>query len=210
MIQRKSKIVPKPKKCKGTGQATGYGCGKLTKHRKYGLGKMCCYADWLLTSDAGIAKLSKAQYQVQKPRLELEKAEKEKKERTGITTLIKSVVNVFHEYVRLRDKHKPCIACGTPWKDDFQASHFFKAELYSTLKFHEDNVHGGCVKCNIPLEGNLSPYAVNLPNRIGLERFEELNRLAALEKQTDFKWCREQLIETRKYYNQKLKELKNR
>lgn len=202
-------IQNKPKACKGIGKAKGYGCGKLTLHRVHGLGKMCCYASWLYTSDAGKAKLSKAINQVQKPRLELEKAEKEKKERTGITTLIKSVVNVFHEYVRLRDKHKPCIACGTPWKEDFQASHFFKAELYSTLKFHEDNVHGGCVKCNIPLEGNLSPYAVNLPNRIGVERFEELNRLAALEKQTYFKWCREELREIRDKYKVKLKELKN-
>lgn len=198
------------KKCKGMGQAHGFGCGKLTlaKTRKYGLCPSC-YPDWLLNSDAGKVKMHKAINQVQKPRLEFEKALKEKNDRKGITTLIQSVVTVFHQYVRERDKHKPCIACNTPWKEDFQASHYYKAELYSTLKFHEDNVHSGCMECNLRKEGNLSKYAVNLPLRIGTEKFEILNELAALEKKTRFKWCREELREIRDKYKVKLKELKN-
>ncbi len=44
-------IEPKEKPCKGEGIAKGYGCGKMTKYRVYGLGKMCCYADWLLNSE---------------------------------------------------------------------------------------------------------------------------------------------------------------
>ena len=129
---------------------------------------------------------------------------KQDKDRKGLTTLIKSVVNVFHEYVRLRDQGKPCIACGTEWKPDFQASHFYKAELYSTLKFNENNALSGCMECNLRKEGNLNEYAINLPKRIGLDNYDKLNRLAELDKKIKFKWNREELNSLRKYYREKL------
>lgn len=199
----------KEKPCKGIGQTKGHGCGKPTKYRKYGLGTMCgCYATWLFSTDLGKLKMQKAIIQVQKPRLELEKAFEEKKSRRNITTLIKAVVVVCHNYIRLRDKGNPCIACGTPYKDDFQASHYFKAELYSSLKFNEFNIHGGCMECNLRKEGNLSEYAVRLPERIGVEAFENLNYIASKEKTQVFKWDREMLKATRDYYNKKIKELK--
>lgn len=201
-------IPHKKHKCKGIGKAKGFaGCGVMTYYRKYGLCMANCYPEWLLHTDAGKIELEKAQLKAEKPRKELEEAEKQKKNRDKITTLIKSVIDVCHKYIRKRDKGKPCIACGTPWMENFHASHFYKSELYSSLKFHEDNIHGGCVKCNIPLEGNLSEYAVNLPKRIGKERFEELNRLAEMEKRLDHKWDREELKRIRTHYRDKLKEL---
>lgn len=202
-------IKPKEKPCKGIGETKGHGCGKLTLHRKYGLGLMCgCYATWLFTTDNGKLKMQKAIEQVQKPRIELEKAFEEKKGRNKITTLIQNVVIVCHNYIKLRDKGKPCIACGTPYKDDFQASHYFKAELYSTLKFNEHNIHGGCMECNLRKEGNLSEYCIRLPGRIGIEAFENLNYLANQDKKQVFKWDRGMLKATRDYYKQKIKELK--
>ncbi len=108
----------------------------------------------------------------------------------------------------MRDKGKPCISCGTPWHQDFQAGHFYKAELFSTIKFHELNIHGQCVQCNIRKEGNESEYRVNLPQRIGKENFDHLNHLAVIDKKTDFKWDRETLLEIRKYYRKKIKKLK--
>lgn len=200
-------IEPKPKPCKGTGQAKGYGCGKITKYRVYGLGKMCCYANWLLTSENGKIKLAKAELKVTKDRRELEAVKEEKKQRNGLATLLKSVRDVCHKYVRLRDKGKPCISCGEPYHKDHQAGHFYKAELFSSIKFNEDNIHGQCVQCNIRREGNESEYRVRLPNRIGKEKFEKLNDLAALDKQINHKWDREELKRIRSYYNQKLKEI---
>ena len=53
-------IEVKEKPCLGMGIAKGYGCGHKTKHRIYGLGKMCCYPNWLLTSDNGKVKMAKS------------------------------------------------------------------------------------------------------------------------------------------------------
>jgi hypothetical protein len=203
------------KKCKGTGKAKGYGCNTLVpvsvynqNNRVYGLGKSCgCYSKWLLNTKEGKEVLENATLKATKPSREFKKAEIEHKDRIGLTTLIKTLVNTFHAYIRERDKGKPCIACGTEWKNDFHASHFYKSELFSSLRFNEDNVFGGCVECNIRKEGNLSEYQVRLPQRIGEERFAGLNRLAELEKKTDFKWDREEIIELRKKYRKLLKEL---
>jgi len=115
---------------------------------------------------------------------------------------------VFNKYIRLRDKGKPCISCLTPYMDSFQATHYHKAELYPTLKFNELNVFGGCIKCNLFLDGNLEMYGVNLPERIGQEKFNELNQLAANEKKTVHKWDREELKKIRTKYNLKIKQLK--
>ena len=95
-------IEPKLKPCKGTGNAKGYGCGKPTFHRVYGLGKMCgCYSDWLLNSEAGKIKLEKSILKATKPRRELEKAEKERKQRNTLSRNLKeSVKTVCHKYIK--------------------------------------------------------------------------------------------------------------
>lgn len=202
-------IEHKSKPCKGTGKAKGYGCNKPTLHRVYGLGKMCgCYSDWLLNSEQGKIKLQKSIIKATKPRRELEKAASERKTRNSLETLKENVKTVCHTYIKLRDKYKPCITCGQPWHSDFQAGHFYKAELFSTIKYHELNINGQCQGCNIRKDGNESQYRVNLPSRIGIDNYRELERLASLEKQTNFKWDRSELNNIRNYYKQKLKELK--
>jgi len=201
-------MQPKKKPCKGTGLAKGYGCGKMTYHRIYGLGKMCCYSDWLLNSENGKIKMQKAMLKASKPRREFEQFKKERKTKSVISQLLESTRNVCHEYIRLRDKGKPCISCGTKWHQEFQAGHFYKAETFSTIKFNELNIHGQCVQCNIRKDGNNSEYTVRLPDRIGAKDFEHLNYLASIDKKTNFKWERSNLIEIRKYYREKIKTLK--
>jgi hypothetical protein len=49
---------------------------------------------------------------------------------------------------------------------------------------------------------------LRLPERIGQEKYRELVKLAEKEKQVDFKWNRQALEEIRKYYRNKLKQLK--
>ena len=82
---------------------------------------------------------------------------------------------VFNTYIRTRDKGKPCISCDKFLKDnDVNASHFYSVGSSPNLRFNEDNVHSSCIRCNKELHGNLIEYAWRLPNRIGLERFNEL------------------------------------
>ena len=203
------------KKCKGTGKGKGYGCSNIVpvslygkSNRIYGLGVSCgCYSKWLTTSKEGNEKLSKSILKAQKPRKELERAKRDRKENSSLGTLIKNTATICHKYIRLRDKYKPCISCLEPWNDTHQAGHYYKAELFSTIKLHELNINGQCVGCNIRKDGNESLYRVNLPQRIGEDKFKELNDLALLDKKLNHKWDRTTLEEIRNYYKLKIKEL---
>jgi len=54
-------IQQKRKPCKGTGIASGFGCGVNTLYRVYGLGKMCgCYSNFILNTDSGKVIMQKA------------------------------------------------------------------------------------------------------------------------------------------------------
>jgi len=201
-------LPPKDKPCKGTGLAKGYGCSKPTKYRVYGLGKMCgCYSDWLLNSENGKIKLDKAMFHSSQTRRDFEKAEKEHKESKGLPALLVNVRTVCHTYIKLRDKGKPCISCGTPWNKYFQAGHYFKAETFSTIEYNELNISGQCQLCNLRKNGNFGDYSLRLPKRIGQEKFDEITQLAEIDKKINHKWDREKLKEIRKYYQTKIKEL---
>lgn len=206
-----SRIPAKEKPCKGTRPETrGFGCGKPTINRIYGLGKMCgCYADWLLNTEPGRLKMERARIKATKPRLDLEKAIKEKKERKSLSYYLTNTKNIVHQYVKMRDKGLPCISCTAPWSNDFQAGHFKKAELFSSLRFNENNINGQCVKCNIHLEGNPQQYELGLIKRKGRLVVEQLNLLAEKDKINGTKkWCRSELENIRNKYKKLLKEIK--
>lgn len=191
----------KEKPCKGIGVAIGFGCGKLTKveNRIYGLGKMCgCYCDWLLNSENGKVKMSKSILKVQKPRLDFEQKQVEKKELTRLKLMLNSTKTKVHAHVRNRDIGLNCISCNTPYSNDFQAGHFYPAGSFETLKFHLDNINGQCVQCNLFKDGNFENYSLNLPKRIGLERYNELVKLAEIDKQFQKVWTVEKLKEIQK------------
>ena len=199
----------KYKKCKGINKANDFdGCGKevLSNSRKYGLCQSC-YARWLYSSDIGKEILNKAITQAKKPRLDLEIAKTERKNNKSLSYLIQNTINICHKYIRLRDKEKPCISCGQDWHDDFQAGHFYKAELYSSLKFDETNINGQCPKCNLFLEGNESGYRVGIINRYSKGFLSLLDSKALLEKKQGFKWDRTKLNKIQQYYKNKLKQL---
>lgn len=202
----------RPKPCKGiTAETKGYGCGEETLHRVHGLGKMCgCYADWLLNTEAGKMKMQKATLKATKSSRELKKAEKEHKERMRLPDALKRTQLLFNEYIRLRDVGKPCISSGIPWKNDFDAGHFFSVKQFSALRFDYDNCHGQSVQDNRFKEGNYQDYAVNLPLRIGEQRFAELLKRAERSKQTVKKWTLEELALIRSELKKKIKELENK
>jgi hypothetical protein len=191
----------KEKVCKGIGIAIGFGCGKLTKveNRIYGLGKMCgCYSDWLLNSENGKIKMTKSILKIQKPRLDFESKQLEKKELTRLKLMLNTTKTKVHAYVRNRDIGLNCISCNTPYSDDFQAGHFYPAGSFETLKFHLDNINGQCVQCNLFKDGNFENYSLNLPKRIGLERYQNLVQLAEIDKQFQKVWTVEKLKEIQK------------
>ena len=110
---------------------------------------------------------------------------------------------VFNQYIRLRDKGKPCISCGCSLINKYDAGHYFSVGAYPNIRFHEDNVHGQCVACNQHKHGNTTEYSLSLPMRIGIERYEKL-----LETRADpLKLSIEEIKEKIKYYKLKIKEL---
>lgn len=201
------KIKEKP--CKGIGKAKGFwACGKLAFKRTYGLCQSC-YSKWLLNTPEGKEKLSKAALKATKPRRDLEKAIKEEKEYKSMGWLLINTRTACHDYIKLRDKGKPCVSCGQPWSKDHQAGHWKKAELFTTLRFNERNIHNQCEGCNLFNDGNVQEYGNRIHLRIGRKAKEELELLAEEDKKMNHKWDRIRLIETRKHYKEKLKELKS-
>ncbi|WP_438423244.1 recombination protein NinG [Aquimarina macrocephali] len=129
----------------------------------------------------------------------------------SIPNLLKEVKKVCHAYIKARDRqgnYAICISCqNTFMADIMQAGHFFKSELYSCVRFNENNINLQCEHCNCFEEGNLSMYEPNLIKKIGLESFIELQDTVDAYKRSFFKWDRSSLIEIIEYYKTKLKEV---
>ena len=141
-------------------------------------------------------------------RANLEKARADKSIKNTLEALKKSVMTVCHKYIRLRDKYKPCISCNAIWNADFQAGHFYKAELYSNLKFNSKNINGQCRKCNLRKDGNEAGYRKGLIERFGVGHVNRLDKKALDYRSQDFKWDREKLKEERTIYNEMYNEIK--
>jgi len=133
----------------------------------------------------------------------------QKYSKKSIPQLVKLATKHFNSYIRNRDREMEfytCIACGETKRifgNDYQASHFYSAGNYLALRFNEDNVHGGCKKCNYFLSGNLIEYRHNLVKKIGESGVKDLDNKAALNKRQIFKWDRFFLIEIIEEYKNK-------
>jgi hypothetical protein len=200
-------MINKEKKCKGIGKAKeSAGCGKITMFRKYGLCQSC-YVSFLTTTVTGKSILSKAITTAKKPRKDYNDMVRTTKENKSLESLKKTVVNLCHKYIRLRDVGKPCISCNAPHKDNFQAGHFYSAGSYSNIKYNEYNINGQCEQCNLREYGNVNGYNIYLPKRIGIDKIEDLHELARQYKKESFKWDRQELLKLGNYYKKLIKEL---
>ncbi len=112
---------------------------------------------------------------------------------------------VFNKYIRLRDVAKGCISCGGQLNKKFDAGHYYSVGAYPNLRFNEDNCHGQCVFCNQHRHGNIHEYSINLPNRIGQERFE----LLTTNRGQPLKLTIPEIKDNIKIYKLKIKELEN-
>jgi len=134
---------------------------------------------------------------------------KQDKDQKKLQSYLNYTKTVVHKMVRLRDKNLPCISCGCLWNDKFQAGHYHKAELFTSLKFDFYNINGQCQKCNLHLEGNLDQYKLRLPSRIGIDNFDKLNKRAELDRKFIKKWTRTELQEIQARAKIIIKKIKN-
>lgn len=140
---------------------------------------------------------------------------KQKYKHLSVAKLLKIATKNFNAFIRNRDTdsngYGRCISKNVPLKvpsEEAHAGHYYSADKFPMLRFNEDNVHLQCRSDNFYKEGNPEAYRINLIKKIGLERVEELDRIAALNKRACFKWCRIELIEIIEKYEEKLKEVK--
>ena len=110
-----------------------------------------------------------------------------------VPQLIKIAVRHFNLYIRNRDNGLPCISCGK--KTNLQAGHFYSAGKHPSLRFNEDNVHGQCLHCNYYMSANLLNYRINLIDKIGINRVNNLEQKVELAKKQTFKWNRFDLVD---------------
>jgi Bacteriophage Lambda NinG protein len=182
------------------------------KYHKTKFEKKYAFQQYCLSDDECIKAFSesvkeKRQKQIEKNQKDLENAKKERTEERKLKAdLVNTKVQV-HSYIRERDKNKPCISCGCQWNETFEAGHHYSANSFITLKYNLDNIHGQCFYCNNRLEGNFENYALNLPNRIGKERYNKLVELASVDKQFSKIWDIEKLKEIRDNVKKLRKEL---
>jgi predicted nucleic acid-binding Zn ribbon protein len=129
------------------------------------------------------------------------KAELKVKLRTR-TEWLNTLQKLFNQWIRLRDKNKGCISCDKPLTAKFDAGHFLAVGSYPNLRFNEDNVHGQCVHCNQHKHGASAEYFIQLPNRIGLCKFNELLN----SRNESLKLTLDEIQELIKIYKLKIKE----
>ena len=110
-----------------------------------------------------------------------ERERKESKERKvkldALKTLrdhLKDTQKVCNEYIRERDKGKPCISCGRYHAGQMQAGHYRSVGAAPHLRFNEDNIHLQCAPCNNHKSGNAIKYRIRLVQRIGVDKVEAL------------------------------------
>jgi len=117
---------------------------------------------------------------------------------------LKEVQEVFNKFIRLRDKGRGCISCGTIKNVKYDAGHFYSVGAYPNLRFNEDNCHKQCSNnCNVKLSANIHEYRPRLIAKIGQQRFDELERQKGIKKHYSIP----ELIELKEHYKQKIKSI---
>ena len=78
---------------------------------------------------------------------------------------------IFNKYIRLRDRHKPCVSCGQPASQGQRhASHYRSRAAAAQLRFNFLQVWASCAQCNSAKSGNIVEYRIELVRRIGEKR----------------------------------------
>lgn len=202
------------KKCKGIGKAKNFkGCGELTEYRKYGLCISGCYKDWLFSTEEGSSVLKNSMITANRKVTKKVKSKKFqekrkwKKENKSLRSLQNDARRVFQKFIRIRDKDKTCISCGTIYARQWDGGHYLKAEIYTGLIFDELNVHKQCDSCNRFKDGNIVEYRKGLSQRFSEVSVLELEKNSNYKR--DYRFNRQELLGIENLYKYKIKNINN-
>lgn len=127
----------KEKKCRGTGKARGFGCGDLSKYRKYGLCSTCQY-EWATTNDAGKVWFQKSIISNKKKK-ENEGKKKSREEKSLSLDWGKKLQTEINAIIRTIDKGLPCLARRK--RGQIHAGHVFARGGNQTIRYNLHNIH---------------------------------------------------------------------
>lgn len=117
---------------------------------------------------------------------------------------IKQAQQVVNSFIRERDKHLPCVSCGTLSAAQWDAGHYRTTAAAPQLRFDPRQIWKQCSVCNQHKSGNLVPYRAELIKRIGLAEVE------SIEGNHDrHRWTIEECKAIKAEYQKKLKDLIN-
>lgn len=162
---------------------------------------------YCLGTDACIRAFKDFAVELQRKKREREWRKEKKEKRQKLKSIGKLKLDArepFQKWIRLRDADQNCISCDTPVSDIWDGGHFYKAELYSGLIFHEWNCHKQCRKCNKYLNGNENNYRLGLIKRYGMQFVLELDAIADQNRQR--KYSRLELEAIKEMYLKKCRE----
>ncbi|TDX14627.1 NinG protein [Buttiauxella sp. BIGb0552] len=117
---------------------------------------------------------------------------------------IKQAQQAVNAYIRERDKHLPCVSCGTLSAAQWDAGHYRTTAAAPQLRFDPRQIWKQCSVCNQHKSGNLVPYRAELIRRIGMSEVE------SIEGNHDrHRWTIEECKAIKAEHQQKLKDLRD-
>jgi hypothetical protein len=88
------------------------------------------------------------------------------KKRLSVKRLARKLFPIHAKFIRMRDKGKPCVTCGAPWKDTHQCGHYMSRGYHATA-WDENNSHSQCYRCNCILKGRVAEHAHKIDEMYG-------------------------------------------
>lgn len=186
MKQRKP---PKPKKCQNPS------CCELFVPERIGqkvCGPRCA---WALVNDQKAKEFNAETRRRKKAMLDKDPKHWRKRAKTAC-----------HAYIRERDKHLPCISCGSTSTAQWDAGHYRPSGGNSALRYHELNIHKQCCSCNDgnKRSGNITEYRIGLVKKIGVAAVEWLEGPHPVKR-----WTVDELKAIEAHYKRELALLKS-
>jgi hypothetical protein len=175
-------IKTKPKKCKGTSKAIGYGCGKSNIPHKFGLCSVC-FRQWLFDTNSGLAFLESTKIRAKKQvQIEVKKGFNQKKEDAKSKSYFEKLLQTeINSIVRLIDTDKGCISCDHGWDGQWRrqrhAGHRISIGSNPTLRYNMFNIWVQCSICNNYLSGNERMFDKGILHHYGIETLELIKEL---------------------------------
>lgn len=186
------------KKCKGTLSAKGYGCGKPSTIRTYGLcHENRCYQTWLFNALEAKEKRSKFLNSNSK-KVTKEKKEKDREKKIELNTgdQMRLADTYFSRYMRLKHSENQLCTCYTCGRElgirQVDNGHYEKRGHQAT-RYHENNCRPQCKTCNgnTAHNGRQVDFRINLVNEIGEDEVLKIEALAKTSIKTSSKYFRE-------------------